>query len=61
MTWFDNNIEQVTFLRLKCTNPFSNKDEFEKICSDGELLASLESLDAHRNALSVRKKYFIGD
>ena len=38
-----------------------NKDEFEKICSDGELLASLESLDAHRNALSVRKKYFIGD
>ena len=38
-----------------------NKTEFEKICSDGELLASLESLDAHKNALSVRKNFFIGD
>jgi histidinol dehydrogenase len=38
-----------------------NKTEFEKICSDGELLASLESLDAHKDALSIRKKFFIGD
>lgn len=38
-----------------------NKTEFEKICSDGEILASLESLDAHKKALSVRKTFFIGD
>ena len=38
-----------------------NKKEFEKICSNAELLASLESLDAHKEALSIRKQFFIGD
>jgi len=35
-----------------------DKEEFDKICEDGELLASLESLDAHKNALTVRKNFF---
>jgi len=38
-----------------------NKKEFEKICSNAEILASLESLDAHKEALSIRKQFFIGD
>ena len=38
-----------------------DKTQFEKICSDGEILANLESLDAHGNALSIRKQFFIGD
>ena len=35
-----------------------DKEEFDKICEDGELLASLESLDAHKNALTVRKNFY---
>ena len=38
-----------------------DKEEFDKICEDGELLASLESLDAHKNALTVRKNFFTGE
>ena len=38
-----------------------DKTQLEKICSDGEILANLESLDAHGNALSIRKQFFIGD
>tara|TARA_Y100001970_G_scaffold178023_1_gene216866 strand:- start:9439 stop:10743 length:1305 start_codon:yes stop_codon:yes gene_type:complete len=38
-----------------------DKEEFDKICGDGELLASLESLDAHKNALTVRKNFFSGE
>ena len=38
-----------------------DKEEFDKICEDGELLASLESLDAHKNALTVRKNFFSGE
>ena len=37
-----------------------DKEEFDKICEDGELLASLESLDAHKNALTVRKNFLTG-
>ena len=36
-----------------------DKEEFDKICEDGELLASLESLDAHKNALTVRKNFLL--
>ena len=38
-----------------------DKEEFDKICEDGELLASLESLEAHKNALTVRKNFFTGE
>ena len=38
-----------------------DKEEFDKICEDGELLASLESLDAHKNALTIRKNFFTGE
>ena len=37
-----------------------DQEEFDKICEDGELLASLESLDAHKNALTVRKNFLTG-
>ena len=37
-----------------------DKNRFKEICSDAEKLAKLESLQAHSEAISVRKKnYFM--
>ena len=37
-----------------------DKDRFKEICNDAEKLAKLESLQAHSEAISVRKKnYFM--
>jgi histidinol dehydrogenase len=57
---FSSSLSSRTFLK---TIPVLaiDKNEFNKICSDGELLASLESLDGHKEALSVRKEYFLGE